>query len=214
MINFKNIQLCKDKCKIAIFPGSFNPIHFGHLNIERDLIELEKFKKVIFVPSGKYHHKKDLIDENFRLEMLQISTKLERRFEICDFELNQNKFISSDITVKHIIERFDSSLQTAKLFFVLGGDMLPKVLLWPTLDKLVENVFLLLCKRPAFDLNSEIFSHSIPKKAIDRLYLFEPKQVSDLSSNKVRTLIKEEDDIKSLVPKEVVKYINSNKLYR
>ena len=61
--------------KIGFFGGSFNPPTYAHLEIARMSIQEQNLDRVYFVPVGNSYKKPELIDENYRYEMLQIISK-------------------------------------------------------------------------------------------------------------------------------------------
>jgi nicotinate-nucleotide adenylyltransferase len=76
--------------KIGIFPGSFNPIHNGHLAIANYLTEYEEFDRIWFLITPKNPHKRreDLLDENFRLDLLTQAINSYDKFVISTIEWN------------------------------------------------------------------------------------------------------------------------------
>jgi nicotinate-nucleotide adenylyltransferase len=76
--------------KIGILPGSFNPVHVGHLAIANYLAEYEGFDQIWFLitPQNPLKSKNDLMDQNLRLEMLQKSVEGYDKFVISTIEWN------------------------------------------------------------------------------------------------------------------------------
>ena len=74
--------------KIGIFPGSFNPVHVGHLAIANYLAEYEDFDQIWFLitPQNPLKKKDDLLDQNFRLELVEKSIKGYDKFQISMIE--------------------------------------------------------------------------------------------------------------------------------
>ena len=73
---------------ICIFPGSFNPIHEGHLKMARHALEKYNFDKIIFIPAYLPPHKeidKNLAKHRYRMVELAISKKtLDRSKSLLD----------------------------------------------------------------------------------------------------------------------------------
>jgi nicotinate-nucleotide adenylyltransferase len=76
--------------KIGILPGSFNPVHVGHLAIANYLAEYEGFDQIWFLitPQNPLKNKNDLMDQDLRLAMLQKSVEGYDKFVISTIEWN------------------------------------------------------------------------------------------------------------------------------
>jgi nicotinate-nucleotide adenylyltransferase len=74
--------------KIGIFPGSFNPVHVGHLAIANYLAEYEDFDQIWFLitPQNPLKKKDDLMDQDLRLELLQKSVVGYSKFFVSTIE--------------------------------------------------------------------------------------------------------------------------------
>ena len=77
--------------KICLFGGTFDPPHVGHLLIAQTICEVEKFKKVIFIPSLKPSHKRKNVMSpvDLRVKMLESATESNPNFEISDIEIKR-----------------------------------------------------------------------------------------------------------------------------
>ncbi|MBI4706469.1 MAG: pantetheine-phosphate adenylyltransferase [Candidatus Omnitrophica bacterium] len=69
-------------CQIAIYPGTFDPVTYGHIDIIKRAQEV--FSEVII---GVAHnpHKKPLFDVNERVGLLKKATRDFKSVEVCDF---------------------------------------------------------------------------------------------------------------------------------
>jgi nicotinate-nucleotide adenylyltransferase len=68
--------------KIGLYPGSFNPIHIGHLLIATFMAEEFELDKIWFIvsPHNPLKDSKTLANENDRLKMVQLSIKTKYNF--------------------------------------------------------------------------------------------------------------------------------------
>jgi len=113
--------------KVAIFGGSFDPIHKGHLEIIDKLSKM--FDKVIVLPNYQNPLKTNATPANKRLEWLQKSI-VQKNVEISKFEINQNKPCYTIDTIKHFKQFYD------KISFVIGADNLATLHKWKNIDEL------------------------------------------------------------------------------
>jgi nicotinate-nucleotide adenylyltransferase len=74
--------------KIGIFPGSFNPVHIGHLAIANYLSEYEEFDEIWFLitPQNPLKKKADLMDQDFRLALMEKAIQDYGKFKINTLE--------------------------------------------------------------------------------------------------------------------------------
>lgn len=76
--------------RIGIYPGSFNPVHIGHLAIANYLAEYESFDEIWFLitPQNPLKKKEDLLDQDLRLELVQKAIEGYDKFKISMIEWN------------------------------------------------------------------------------------------------------------------------------
>ena len=78
--------------RIAIYSGSFNPIHLGHTALAGFLTENNLVDEVWFVvsPCNPLKEQKDLLDEYLRLDMLMLAIQGNPRFKASDIEFTNS----------------------------------------------------------------------------------------------------------------------------
>ena len=76
--------------KIVIFGGSFNPPLNSHFLLAEQMIdEYKDVEKIIFVPVNSKYHKRDLLPNQYRFEMLKMVCDKNSHFFVSDIELKQ-----------------------------------------------------------------------------------------------------------------------------
>ena len=128
MKNFKNK-------KIAIYGGSFNPIHIGHLITGFDLIEKLNYDYVIYVPANIPIHKNisNLLNHNYRLEMIKLSIHGINNFLVSDIEIKKGGISYTIDTIKELQELYKCN---SKLGVIFGDDLLNDLSSWKEIDLL------------------------------------------------------------------------------
>ena len=108
--------------KIALFGGSFNPIHHGHLIVARAAAERLGAARVVFIPSPNPPHKSGLVlaDAADRLEMVRLAIAGEPMFESSDVEIRRAGPSYTILT----IEDFRRELPGRDLVWLIGADSL------------------------------------------------------------------------------------------
>ena len=74
--------------KTGLFFGSFNPIHIGHMALANYFIEFTDLDALWFVisPHNPLKKKESLLNDQMRLEMVELATADDNRFQTCDIE--------------------------------------------------------------------------------------------------------------------------------
>ena len=92
--------------KIAVYGGTFDPIHYGHLILAREALETLGLEKVIFVPAAVSPLKgSPIASAETRLSMLQAAIEGETGFVLDDCELNRTAPSYAIDTVEEIRRR-------------------------------------------------------------------------------------------------------------
>ena len=129
--------------KIAIFGGSFNPIHKGHIKVAQMAIEKLNLNKLIFVPAFKSPFKKNekYIDGKHRVKMINLVK--EKKMETSSFEINRKGPSYTFETIKH----FKNKFQNDKLFLIIGSDQIFKLNKWKNIKEISKLVQIIIFKR-------------------------------------------------------------------
>ncbi len=115
--------------KTAIFGGSFNPVHNGHINLVREAIINACLDRVIIMPAFISPFKKNECppaDGIHRLEMLRLAFKDMKDIFISDYELKRAEVSYTVNTMRHFRETYPDD----ELYFIMGGDMLSSLHMW------------------------------------------------------------------------------------
>ena len=100
---------------IAIFGGSFDPLHIGHEAIVYKALDLLEIEKLVIVPTFLNPFKKEfMFDPRFRFKLLYELFKDQKKIKISSYEVEQNKAVSSIDTVIH----FQSLYNPNKIYFI------------------------------------------------------------------------------------------------
>ncbi len=189
--------------KIALFGGSFNPIHYGHLILAETARVKFSLDKIIFIPAGIPPHKShiSLAPKEHRLNITKLAIKDNKYFSVSDYELKKEGKSYTYQTIEH----FKKIYSKDEIFFLMGIDLLKQIFIWKMKKKILDICKFLVGKR-------EKETTDIPSSVLKKVYLFDIPVV-DISSTLIRKNIKKGHSIKYLTPPEVEKYILKNKLY-
>ena len=113
--------------RIALFGGTFNPIHYGHLLIAEAAREAHHLDQVLFVPAGlPPHEKHPITSPRHRLAMLRLALRGNPAFKISDWEIRQERVVYTYETLEH----FRGQKSKDHLYFLVGEDQLKELPRW------------------------------------------------------------------------------------
>ena len=183
--------------RIALFGGSFDPVHHGHLILARDALEQLQLDLVLFIPAAHSPHKPDTNSSPglLRAEMIAAAIEGEQGFALCPLELSREG-PSYSIDTAHALRALHPD---AELFFLLGEDNLPLLHTWRRIDELRATVRFVVYGRGTTSL-----AHDFPRL----------QRRLDLSATEIRQRVARGASIRYLVPDAVQNLIHRHHLYR
>ncbi|MBE6679469.1 MAG: nicotinate (nicotinamide) nucleotide adenylyltransferase [Ruminococcaceae bacterium] len=201
--------------KLAMFGGTFSPMHNGHLAALSAYFDKVKPDVVFVVPTAIPPHKErdDSVSDSDRLEMIRLAV---------DNLRIKNNVVVSDIEFKrggksYTVDTVEAFLEIAEeVCFFCGTDMLLTVDSWYKHEKLLRMASVAYMQREDDSRYAEKLSAKAKK--LNEKYGTEivalPPISAEISSSMVRRAIKEGKEISEFVPANVAKYILKNGLYR
>jgi nicotinate-nucleotide adenylyltransferase len=196
------------KTRIALYGGTFDPVHLGHVEIARRVLELFEIEKVLFVPAQVAPHKmgRSVTEPIHRYAMLALATQNDPRLSISTFELDAPDRRYTVNTVEHFQGTIGNS---AELFFIIGADSWSEIKTWREWDRLLTMINHIVVTRPGYEIDKTL-------PAPNARVLFTDAVMKDISATDIRRLASEGhfDDVARLVPAPVAEYIRKYEIYR
>ncbi|MBX4258917.1 nicotinate-nucleotide adenylyltransferase [Clostridium estertheticum] len=198
--------------KKAIFGGTFDPIHIGHIHIAYEALYSLKLDKILFMPAGNPPNKlnKQITDSKIRYDLVNKAIEGESNFEISDYEINKKE----NSYTYETIELFSNMQSKTEWYFLIGADSLIDLDNWKNVDRLLNGCRLVVYNRAGFALEKILKQ----KKSLESKYhnkiIFLDMPIIDISSTSIRKSIKEGRNINYLLPKGVEKIVEKLKLYK
>ncbi len=190
--------------KCAIYGGTFDPIHNGHLHLIDEITRSGDFDKFIVIPSGIPSQKVAIASAADRLAMtkLAVSEMLgsNQLCEVDDCEIKRSGPSFAIDTASEISKRYPES----EIFWIVGSDTLSTLAKWHKFGELAKIVKFLIIERPGFKPNEYPAGLKFETREID---------AKDISASEIRIQIQNGKDVSRLVPKSVLQYIMQNRLY-
>jgi len=211
--------------RTAVFGGSFNPIHFGHLLLADDLLEILTLDRVLFVPAKHPPHKDPtrLAPPEDRLAMVRLATEGHRGFEVSDMELARP---GPSFTVDTLAALAQPG-QT--LFLVVGSETFLDLLSWRAARRVAQLARLVIVPRVGspFDTESEIAQKVLRELGVEggfttvdggrvpeRGVIVSRAASMPISASELRRRVREGRSLAFRLPPAVADYIRARGLYR
>ncbi|MBD3797026.1 MAG: nicotinate (nicotinamide) nucleotide adenylyltransferase [Campylobacterales bacterium] len=132
---------------IALFGGSFDPPHIGHIQIAEALKNLDFIEKVVVMPTYLNPLKSSFFaDANLRLQWLKEIFEDDKSVEVSSFEVEQKRKVPSIETVKHLKKFHDN------IHLVIGADNLASLSHWYKYEELKSLVKFIIISRNEIDI--------------------------------------------------------------
>src|SRR5882724_3435664 len=141
--------------RAAIYGGTFDPVHNGHIEVAGRILDLFELDEVIFVPACVPPHKRGtgVTSAFHRFAMLALATRHDARLRISTIELEAPDRPYAVDTV----ERMQSAIGSShRLFFMIGADSWAEITTWHEWQRLLKMCDLIVVTRPGYDLNRTI----------------------------------------------------------
>ncbi|MCL1971933.1 MAG: nicotinate (nicotinamide) nucleotide adenylyltransferase [Endomicrobia bacterium] len=190
--------------KIAVFGGSFDPVHKAHAEMAKETLKIHGIEKIIFVPAYIPPHKtKQFANIDDRIAMLRLAVNNIEKTEISFFEAEKQEAVYSYQTLDY----FRTLYPDSEILMLIGSDSLRDLHTWKNIDYLVSNYRFIVAKRP------DVVIGKNEKYAGRCIFLDVP--IQNISSTQIRKLLEKNDEmVKDMLDKNVYEYIKKRGLYK
>jgi nicotinate-nucleotide adenylyltransferase len=211
---------------IAIFGGTFDPIHSGHLAVAHTAMQRLHLDAIYFVASGNPPHKPKRRPALFahRYAMVALACDGHRGYiaSLAEAPGAKDAVSYSLDTVRDFHREFSG----ARLHFIVGADSFLQLPTWHRYEQLLEACDFVVANRPGFHM--ERLAEAVPPRQLPKFEPANPRIIalqktiihllpsvrSDISATGVRRRVRAGESIQGLVPKAVEEYILKQALYR
>jgi nicotinate-nucleotide adenylyltransferase len=191
--------------RIALYGGTFDPVHVGHLEIARKVSQLFEIEKVLFIPAQVAPHKigRPVTKPIHRYAMLALATQDDPQLSISSFELDAPDRRYTVDTVAHFQRTLGDS---AELFFIMGADSWAEIMTWREWERLLTMINFIVVTRPGYESGTAHASNIFFTDAV----------MNDASATNIRRLAREGrfDELRNFLPEPVLEYIKKYEIYR
>lgn len=202
---------------IGVFGGAFSPFHYGHLRLAIEARELLGLDQVRLIPTAHPPHRPDArVSPARRLEWLKLAIRRERGLVVDDCELQRPGLSYTVDTLASLRERFPR----AALVLLMGADAFAHLHTWQRWQTLFELAHVAVVSRPGAVLTPSAetadFLSGRQASSIDILHrqpagswLQLELPLLDISSTRIRRLLKARRSIRGLVPDAIIHHLTA-----
>jgi nicotinate-nucleotide adenylyltransferase len=187
--------------RLAIFGGTFDPIHEAHLAVARAAAESCRLDRILFVPAEHPPHKAGETHAAYRhrVRMAELACAGQPRFEVSRLEQGTSRSYSIDT-----IEKMRASMAPEdELFFIIGADAFAEIRTWHRWEDVVRAVRFIVVNRPGGRYDPPA---GVRMNRLDSVDM-------PVSSSQIRAALAAGES-PSEVPPPVLAYIRDHGLYR
>ena len=190
--------------KIGLFFGTFDPIHNGHIELAEYFLNCTDVEKIFLIVTPLNPFKDDalIVDNKHRFQMVINATAGKSKFYPSDIEF---KIPVPNHTIKTIL-KIKKEYPNVSFTLLMGEDNLSLFDKWKEYKSILENLDVYVYPR--------VVEYSIPVVLENhpKIKKFEAPLIN-VSSTEIRNRIKQNEEVKELVPSKVFSYIKEKKLY-
>jgi nicotinate-nucleotide adenylyltransferase len=219
--------------RIALYGGTFDPVHKGHTAVAQALLKLFTLDEVLFVPAAHAPHKRvsKVTPAIQRYAMLALATQDESKLRLSTVEIDAPERPYTFETLERMREELG---REAQLFFVMGADSWLEITTWREWERVLALSNHIVVVRPGYELSAEHVAPEIRERIVDlrriggegasqkidshddaKIYVTDAVNM-DVSATMIRRAVREgrETDWINWVAPPVADYIRKYELYR
>lgn len=203
--------------RVALFGGTFDPPHLGHMGIARAAAEAFALETVLLAPVGHQPLKPETTTTSFadRFAMVRLACERERggrmgaRLVASTIDAPQPNG-APNYTVD-TLERLRREMPEATIFNLVGADSFLTLRKWREPERLLALAEWIVVSRPGYSLE-DLSAVALTGAERDRVHLLETVHY-DISPTALRRRLAEGEECRDLLPAPVADYIQSHGLY-
>jgi nicotinate-nucleotide adenylyltransferase len=187
--------------KIGLYFGSFNPVHIGHLIIANHIASNTELDQVwlIVSPQNPLKPQNSLLNEQHRKHLIDLCIEGEQKLRTSNVEFMLPKPSYTIDTLAYLAEKYPKH----KFSIIMGSDSFDNIKHWKNYQILLRNYEVYVYERPGFQISPS------PDAGIHLI----KAPLLDISSTRIRELIRSKKSIRFLVPDVVKEEIERHQYY-
>ena len=203
------------KRKIALFGGTFDPIHKGHTAVAESAREYVQAEAVLFIPAHRSPHKRISPQAGIadRVEMIRLAIRENEHFHLNECELSRPEPSYTLETVNELKSHYGRDVE---MYWLLGADSVNDLPKWYGINELIDECTLCVMFRAGFDRpDFSAFTDLLGRQRVEKLRQnVIPTPLINMNSTEIRSRIAAGLDVSEMLHPEVLGYIRRRNLYR
>ena len=203
------------KRKIALFGGTFDPIHLGHTAVAADTAKMIGAEKIIFVPAKRSPLKGFFpkAGDSDRFKMISLAIADYKDFQVSDCELQRPEPSYTLETVRRFQADYGGD---TSIYWLIGADSIDELQLWYGITDLIDEcnlstMFRAGCSPPDFAKFEDIWGLGRVEKLQRNII---QTSLIDISSTEIRSRLAAGGDVSDMLHSAVADYIHQHGLYQ
>jgi nicotinate-nucleotide adenylyltransferase len=196
--------------RIALFGGSFNPVHLGHKKLVEEVAKEFNIDRVIIMPTWKTPLKdnRSFANAELRLDMCKLAFQNLSTVEVSDMEIKRQGNSYTYLTLNSLKEKYPND----ELFMLVGADMFLSLEKWKNFKDIFKMTSIIAVPRNCDNHKLLLHSEKLAKLYGCKSFVMNHK-VMDVSSTEIRQKLSGSQDVSKLLDKNVYEYIKEHHLY-
>ncbi len=210
---------------VGILGGTFDPIHYGHLRLAEEMLELARLEQIRFIPAGNPPHRNSPgVSAQHRCEMVKLAIADRPAFLLDEREVRkQDKCYTVD-TLKELRGELGNE---QPICLLMGIDAFLQLHTWHEWERILDLAHIAVGYRPGFAFDTRSMEPTLHEQyqrrlcSVDRLAEKPSGGIIELSiprleisATMIRERISESRSIRYLLPEPVATYIHQHNLYK
>lgn len=211
---------------IGILGGTFDPIHYGHLRLAEEMLELAGLRQIRFIPTGTPPHRDaPQVTAQQRSEMVRMAISGHPAFVLDEREVRRERMCYTVDTLRELREELGSQ---QPLCLLMGGDAFLQLHGWHEWESLFDLAHIVVGYRPGYPIEERIVAAPEPLRRHYQQRLCASNELGarahggiavlgipklEISATVIRDRLAERRSIRYLLPHDVAQYIHQHKLY-
>jgi nicotinate-nucleotide adenylyltransferase len=198
--------------RVALFGGSFDPPHHGHIAIATAAADVFDLDQVLFAPVGRQPLKPEGVPASFanRLAMVELASRVDAHFAVSELDAPR-----PDGTPNYTVQTLTAlheAMPDARLFNLVGADSFLDLPRWHEPERLLEVAEWIVVSRPGFPL-ADLSPLGLTPQQRGRVHLLQTVH-EDVAATNLRERLEAGDRCTDVLSPEVSAYIAAHHLYR
>ncbi|MCP4486506.1 MAG: nicotinate (nicotinamide) nucleotide adenylyltransferase [Gammaproteobacteria bacterium] len=186
---------------VGLFGGTFDPVHNGHIQLARQAVSHFLLDEVQFLPcANPVHRKAPVVSSEHRLNMLRAATEHDPKLTTNTLEIDRG---GPSYMIDTLHQMFAQN-KPVSIYLLIGVDAFNAIKSWKSVDEILQQVSLVVCRRPGVRLDRSVFPDQYIELDIDE---------NPCASSVVRRQLKMDQPVESCLAAPVISYIKYNHLY-